>query len=301
MPILDNISGMKAAAHVAVFDAEDLTEEIFLGDHVARSRPCLVKGAILHWPAMQNWRKPDYLKARCGHHNVFFYPHENHVTPGRMLPGRAAMNFATAIDCLHDEKTQVGTLGLPGELSDLRMDLGRFAFLKRAEPAFLVPPARQFVYRNAGTAWHYHAFDETFMCQAVGSKKVGMLSTDNPSNKALCDIFFREEYYDNPQVFGTLEDAALDWFSADLDEGDALYIPPLWWHGVSTTSPSFGMTVAVTWRSPLAVIAAAIRRMAANDIKLLGYAEPMDISALRETASRLGLEKELALALQQAA
>jgi len=70
---------------------------------------------------------------------------------------------------------------------------------------------------------------------------------------------------------------------------------------VSATSRSFGMTVAVTWRSPLPVIAAAIRRMAASDIKLLGYAEPMDISALRETARQLGLEKELAVALQQAA
>ena len=301
MPVLDNIAGMKNAANVAVFDADDLTEEVFLGVHVANSRPCLVKGAIRHWPAMKNWRNPDYLKDRCGHHNVFVYPHENHVTPDRMLPGRTAMNFARAIDCLHGEETEVGTLGLPGELSALRTDLGRFAFFSRAEPALLVPPARQFVYRNAGTAWHYHAFDETFMCQAVGSKKVGLLSTDNPSNKALCDIFFREDYYDDPLVFDALEGAALEWFSADLEEGDALYIPPLWWHGVSTTSPSFGMTVAVTWRSPLPVIAAALRRMAASDIKLLGYAEPMDISALRETARQLGLEKELSVALQQAA
>ncbi len=292
---------MRTASRVTELDVAELREEVFLGDYVSKSRPCVIRGAIRHWPAMKNWRSPDYLKERCGHHNVFFYPHENHVTPDRMLPGRTAMNFAGAIDRLHDEQTEVGTLGLPGELSALRPDLGRFPFFSRAEPAFLVPPARQFVYRNAGTAWHYHAFDETLMCQVVGSKKVGLLSTDNPGNKALCDIFFRENYYDDPSAFAALDEKGLDWFSADLEEGDALYIPPLWWHGVSTTSPSFGMTVAVTWRSPLPVIAAAIRRMAAGDIKLLGYAEPMDISALRQTARQLGLEKELAVALQLAA
>jgi len=300
MPILDHIPGMKNAMRVAVFDVHALSEEVFVGEYVLNSRPCLVKGAVRHWPAFQNWRDPAHLKARCGDQTVFYYPHENHITPDRMRAGKIRMGFGEALDRLHAEDTRVATLGFSGELEALRPDLRVFPFFRRAAPAFFVPPARQFVYRNAGTAWHYHSFDETFMCQVVGSKTVGMLKAGGANGKAVSEVFFKEDYYDDPGAFEALEETGLDWFSADVEEGDALYIPPLWWHGVSAASNSFGMTVAVAWRSPPHVIADTIRKMTAGEIRMHGYARHTDVAPMLAVARELGLERELSVLLETA-
>jgi hypothetical protein len=295
---LRNVPGMKHATPVAVLDAARLSESYFRSEHVAHSRPCVIRGAVGHWAASQKWRDRDYLKARSGHHDVFLFENEYHVSAKRMMGGKRALNFAQAIDHLHDESTRMAivTTGAPTELLD---DLGGVAFLTQAQPAFCYPPARYFFYRNAGTTWHYHPFDETLMCQLIGSKKIGLVNGNSPSNLALREIFFNEDYYDDPAAFDALGDADVRWFSAIVEEGDALYIPPLWWHGVIPLTETFGATAAVTWRSPPPVIANAIRKMAIGEMDMVGKAVMPHQEALREMAARLGLEREFAMAWER--
>ena len=147
-----------------------------------------------------------------------------------------------------------------------------FLFLTTALPPILYDPhVRHFFYRNAGTTWHYHPFDETLMCQVIGSKKIGLLSAKTTYQKSLHSVFFQEDYYDDASLLARFEHADLRWFSATLEEGDALYIPPLWWHGVIPLSRSFGVTTAVVWRSPSQIVADTIRKMDAGDIDLIGF------------------------------
>lgn len=42
---------------------------------------------------------------------------------------------------------------------------------------------------------------------------------------------------------------------ADVGVGDALFIPPYWWHGVEA-KPGFSITIPYCWRSPFHVIGA---------------------------------------------
>jgi hypothetical protein len=134
------------------------------------------------------------------------------------------------------------------------------------------------------------------MCQVIGSKKIGLVSGNSPANLQLRRIFFAEEYYDDPAAFDALDKDSVRWFSATVEEGDALYIPPLWWHGVIPLSQGFGATAAVTWRSPPSVIANGIKKMAIGEMDMIGKAVIEDFQGLLLAARNLGLERELAIA-----
>jgi hypothetical protein len=134
------------------------------------------------------------------------------------------------------------------------------------------------------------------MCQFVGTKKIGLLNARTSFQKAIQEIFFSEGYYEDRDAFDALAGAKLDWLAADVGPGDALYIPPLWWHGVIPTSKGFGATAAIPWRSPLPVIGDIIRRMGAGEVDLFGAASELQIQNLFSVAKGLGLERELNIA-----
>ncbi|HWC62225.1 MAG TPA: cupin-like domain-containing protein, partial [Rhizomicrobium sp.] len=195
-PIFDHVPGMKRAAPLASVQAAELTRERFFTDYMAQSRPVLIKGAVAHWPARTKWREPDYLKSRSGHHQVYYYPHENYSSQARQLRDQVMIPLGKALERLRAPETRIGFCGTatPVEVMD---DLPGFSFLDKVPPAFFYPHIRYFLYRNAGTTWHYHPFDETLMCQVIGAKQVGLVGLDNPHHRTLRDIFFREDYYED--------------------------------------------------------------------------------------------------------
>lgn len=288
-----HVPGMKAASQVVERRAEELSEETFLSEYVAHSRPVVIRGAVAHWPARTKWRDKDYLKKRSGHHRVFAYPHEYLDAKASNEIGKRELSFAEAVDFLHAPGTASGFVGTATPI-ELLPDVGDFGFLSASvEPAFYYHDIRYFLFRNAGTTWHYHPFDETLMCQLIGRKRVGFVHTLSPRPYAIRNIFVGGSYYTDPRAFDRFDNSGHAWFEATLEEGDALYIPPLWWHGVVALTPDFGVTAPVTWRSPLPVIADILRKLAAWGGGIEGMMPPSGAQALREIARRLGLEQEL--------
>ena len=92
--ILKNVHGMASATPVPVLRAGELSERDFKDTYVANSRPCVIKGAVSHWPATAKWRDREYLKRICGRGMVPFWPHENHVSKKTCLPGATNLPFA---------------------------------------------------------------------------------------------------------------------------------------------------------------------------------------------------------------
>ena len=124
-------------------------------------------------------------------------------------------------------REEVIAIGCNSGTAEMAADIAGFSFFTEGELGFSYPPFRFFIFRKAGSSWHYHALDETLMCQVAGSKRVGLLQVENPHRKALIRIFAKEDYYEDPAAFDELAGENLPWFVADLDESDALYIPPL--------------------------------------------------------------------------
>jgi hypothetical protein len=291
--IFAHVPAMKAAAPVVERRADSLSEDEFLSEYVAKSRPVVIREAVAHWPARLRWRDKDYLKRRSGHHRVFAYPHENLNVTARNVIGRRELSFADAIDVLHAPETDMGFVGTAMPI-ELLSDVGDFRFFSGPpEPAFFYHDIRYFLFRNAGTTWHYHPMDETLMCQLIGRKRVGLLHALSPRPHTIRDIFVRETYYTDPAAFDGFDNSGYAWLEADVDEGDALYIPPLWWHGVVAVGRDFGVTAPVTWRSPLPVIADTIRMLTARGMGLDGTMPPCGAQALRAVARTLNLEEDL--------
>ena len=298
--ILGNVPGMKHAAEVPTLNAGELTEAAFKAEYVAHSRPCVIKGAVSHWAALKKWRDKAYLKRLSGQRGTFIYESEYHITLKRIKHYEKPTSFAEALERLH--ASDVSRAIVPTDMfPELSPDLGGVPFLGSTEPAFWYPRTRLFFFRNAGTAWHYHPFDETLTCQVVGVKKIGLVDMKPPFNIDLRDIFFAEGYYDDPKAFAALEHANIRWLSATLEEGDALYLPPLWWHGVSPVTASFGVTAALTWRSPPHVIAHAITEMARGEVDMIGKTVARNFPALVEVARKMGLEYALKIAWEHGA
>lgn len=290
---------MKTASPVAERRAGTLGEAEFLSEYVAKGRPVVIREAVAHWPARTKWRDKDYLKRQSGHHRVFVYPHEYlNVTAVNEI-GRRELSFAEAVDFLHAPDTEMGFVGTAMPI-ELLPDVGDFRFFPGTpEPAFFYHDIRYFLFRNAGTTWHYHPLDETLMCQLIGRKRVGLLPMLSPRAHAIRNIFVSEAYYTDPSAFDGFDNSGHTWLEATVDEGDALYIPPLWWHGVVTVGPAFGVTAPVTWRSPLPVVADTIRKLAAWGAGLEGVMPPCGARALLGVARSLGLADELERAAQR--
>ncbi|MBX7200420.1 MAG: cupin-like domain-containing protein [Rhodospirillaceae bacterium] len=286
---------MKTASAVPELDPRTLSEDVFHRDYVANSRPCVIRGAVKHWSALEKWRDKEYLKSRSGQHPVSLFLCELHVTKKRIAGNERVTTFGDAIERLHSAQTERGIVGFPVP-PEILSDVGDVSFLGQTDPAFWYHRVRGFFYRRAGTAWHIHQFDETLTCQIIGRKTIGLVGSANPYNFDLRYIFYTEDYYDDPTAFADLEGANLPWYSVTLEEGDALYIPPLWWHGVAPQTETFGITTAVTWRSPPHVIANGIIRMARGEIDMFGKTTAPHFQSLVEVARKMGLERELAIA-----
>jgi Cupin-like domain len=255
-PILDNIAGLAASPAAVEFDATDLDGRTFQ-EMVANHTPCVVRNAVAHWPAFHKWHDKAYLQARCGKYRVSYSPGGNYLSAKRGQP-RREISFSEALDILHSDQTSVGSLGgvelgSNGEFAELMDDIAGFGFLPRPPRPLVYPAQRFFVHRNAGTSWHDHLLDETLMCQVVGSKRIGLLREERLHDEHVRPILFGESYYDGAVSFDCVH--PLRWLNATLNPGDALYIPPSWYHGVAPVDRSFGITAAMCWRSPLALAA----------------------------------------------
>jgi quercetin dioxygenase-like cupin family protein len=248
---------MPQAAEVDSIDARDPKANAFLRRHVDRVQPCVLRAAALDWSAVTKWQDKHYLAEACGKYTVTTYPHLNYCSPNRQKADASSMSFAQALDemfCNDERILSIPALheGPNGEFSELMGDLGSPVFSVATgwgglQRGFVYAPIRFFIYKNGGTNWHAHPGDQTLLCQIVGSKHVGLIPTNIPAYGELRKAFANDLNLDSSVPLERIG-AAVPTLKATLHPGDALFIPPHWWHGVE--AQGYGASAALCWRSP---------------------------------------------------
>ncbi len=258
------------AMEVDSVSAETISQAEFYEKYVKRNRPCLLVGAVKHWPASKKWRDIDYLKKKTA--NVDFLMRKDppaeqtgFIKDKALRESLSDQNRNILIKTtFHDFLGQcnpdnrhvlfVNRILSTGSLSELHGDMGTFPFMPVLDKSFYFPPYRAFFYNRSYTDWHFHSFDEALMCQVVGEKEVVLLPPDQQSWDAILPVVKGKGifYGVDPKEFP--EFSNIRPLKVVVGEGDALYIPVYWWHAVATVDDDFGVTVAATFRSPKHVI-----------------------------------------------
>lgn len=255
---------MQRACPITRVHASKLSAREF-ASYANANEPLLIEGAASSWPALQRWVEPDYLPKIVGDQEINYYPHINYQTVERHHDRRERVKFGVAFARLRDAATKVGAAAwpinsIPGFTAPdhlyetLKADIPGFAFLPLSSRPITYPRWRGLLSRNAGTGWHFHPVDCTLMVQIAGVKTVGLLPPDRETFETVHETFLSDGYFDDGDALGDAG-ASLAPRIAVIGVGDALFIPPYWWHGVQA-NPGFGITVPYCWRSPLHVIGA---------------------------------------------
>jgi len=248
-------------------DVGQIDAEEFRTEFVDKCKPLLIRSATNHWPAAKRWSTANYLdqllrgrpisvhrepvlemRWRRKHwpdrFRKAFDAQSPEVMPCEKLMELAASNefvFAYAVGI--DNSTS---------LSVLEDDIGEFEFLVDAAQSNYYEPLRAFVHGVSYTDWHMHPDDETLMCQFGRGKTVNMLPPDESTWNVIIDIAERENHIGpaSPDQYQRLK--TLEPLVGEVQPGDAVYIPPNWWHAVQCNEEStqLGVTVAYCWGSP---------------------------------------------------
>ena len=249
-------------------DALDIKgPEQFLSDVVGPCRPVLLRGLVKTWPIVEAGRLSpaavrDYLKPldAGGEIEAFFgapaIAGKYFYAEG--LKGfnfeRRRMKFAAALESI------VSSVGAPGSPSIYVGSVPAGDYLPRFAALNPMPllspgiPPRVWIGHAANVSSHYDTVDN-LACVAVGTRRFTLFAPDSidklyvgpidntmagqPVSLAASSVPDREKF----PLFEQIKDQSL---VVELEAGDALYLPKLWWHKVESTAP-FNLLVNYWW------------------------------------------------------
>ncbi|KAG1666479.1 hypothetical protein FOA52_004861 [Chlamydomonas sp. UWO 241] len=198
---------------------------------MAPQRPAVLTGTLEGWPALERWPDIAYLLRVCGHRTVPIELGEHYLADGW--------------------GTQLMTLSefIPALRADIRVP--EYCVLGEGEVQ-----ATNAWFGPAGTVTPLHTDPHhNLLCQVVGAKYVRLYApgcgpTLRPhtsgltTNTSTLDLDAHAgECEDYPGFPGLTEARFQD---CVLQPGQALFIPPGWWHYVRSLSASF--SVSFWWR-----------------------------------------------------
>ena len=249
---------------------DHVTPEIF-ATVVAQGRPVVFRGAVAHWPLVRQAKLSAHAAGAClkGLDNgrptqvwlgdpaikgEFFYGNTLNELNFRKIQAPLSATIDHLLDLESHEDPQavfIQSLGiadhLPGFLRD--HDLG------------LLPPTvmpRIWIGNRLRVQTHYDPVDN-IACLAAGRRRFTLFAPDQlpnlyigPLYKTIAGAPISMASLENPDFdrFPRLRQAMDNAWIADLEPGDAIYIPYFWWHHVQSQTP-FNILVNYWWdRAP---------------------------------------------------
>ena len=239
------------------------------------STPKVLKGLVNHWPVVEadkNGQLNDYLR-QFGSDNVF-----NVVVAGADAKGRlfynqdmSGFNFGRRQGSIKDvlaQLSQVSQLSQSGQTNQEHQPtiyLGSTS-VEKCLPGFLAeqnlplnelqPLISAWLGNQTRIAAHFDAVDN-IACVAGGKRRFTLFAPEQlknlyvgpsdftPAGQAISLVDFHHPDYEKYPRFKIAEQNA---YVAELEAGDALFIPAMWWHHVEALE-DINLLINYWWRS----------------------------------------------------
>jgi hypothetical protein len=268
---LARVPNYDAAPTVAIEDAGRLDIRAFRQRYILQNRPCLVKHAVVRWPAFEKWTDPGYVLSKIGDVDVRASCRPKVEGFGLRPASQDAVAKQTTRDqLLAPEKVQhllprlrtadddvlfielrPADPGVRGLGEDLTVAGERFAFLPDPpRPRFLYSGWALMFYKNSYSDWHFHPGADAMMCQILGTKDVLLLPPTQASWDQLVPVHTSQWKVYDVDVEKAPAYLEVRPYHVVVEPGDGLFIPVNWWHAVQARPREYGITVPVTWDSP---------------------------------------------------
>lgn len=233
---------------------------LFRKNYLMNEKPVILKGMGKDWPAIKRW-SADFFRNTYGHIKVpvCYYKtkrQETYKDQTKMPLGEYI--YLAEKNSAFDNDAELPYLGgwiyhkeFPELLDDIDMSLPCFPdnWLYKLPSSISIPPTNLLIgYQQVSSPLHTDSFFvNSVLTMIVGEKKARLVSpahTFAVSNGQ--DLF-------NSDIANEVFKHGADIFEGTISAGDALYIPPGWWHNVINC----GFTIAVqnlhvdTYRFPL--------------------------------------------------
>lgn len=213
----------------------------FYMNYVIKHKPVVFKGAVKYWPAYTKWTD-QYLNTTYGQER--FHMETKDDDKWNVPPDMELSEFLSQYN--HSNRYLVDEV-----LPDMRKDVILPLCLRCEEMSsfFFVS---YFWMSTGGTSSSIHIdTDENLLCVIHGHKSVLMVSP----------VYSTHLYSDESRVLGVsdINPQAVDlekfpnvmkvrYHRANVEEGDIVYIPQIWWHQV-ISRPERQQAVALWWKS----------------------------------------------------
>jgi Cupin-like domain len=257
-PVIDVIPGI--TRRLPEVQSSQLRPKEFWDAFVRAQQPVVIRGAAALWPVIEKWKDPVIFRSVLERSGTARGSVLHTMNPGVPWPRgsmpREPINEALVrlVDAPDTQAQSVAGFPVP---ENWKPDLGDFSFfqdLHRKAPRFNSTHT-VFAYKNQSRDWHYHLVDEAITTQLRGSKRFSLFRLDK-SNWHRYALLLENNYHLIRGSHRWLPPASsLTKYEATLEAGDAIYIPPFYWHAVEPVNHEFGVTLARSFATPMAHVA----------------------------------------------
>lgn len=248
-----------------------ITCEAFESQYRQPLKPVVLKGVIRDSRAFEKWQDLEYVKAACQEQTVKTtqtlvldiikmqrHPRYWFVSKAQKACYREKFFKETRVPDFIDQLLQA----TPDEKLPYARNIQVPEPLKKDIPALSQMSSEPhgtsiFIGRRSYTDCHEHHGSDAFMCQIRGKKRVVLFPPDEVHNEALCANPLFLKNWAAVRVFES-QGGGFEKFDfvkpivADVDPGDALFIPNPWWHAVVHMDDEVGITLPL-WYPPFAL------------------------------------------------
>lgn len=250
----------------AIAEVTDATPEHFRDHILPEGRPVVFRGLVAGWPVVQAGASPESLAAymkrfdRGSSVNAMFGPpgirgrfHYNDDLSGFNFR-RGPVRLGAAMDLLIEYAGEAAPSSLAVQSVPVRETMPAFEHENRMPLLGDAVEPRVWI-GNAVTVAAHHDPSENIACVAAGRRRFTLFPPDQvanlymgpfeltPAGPAVSMVDFDDPDLARFPRFRTALDNSL---TIDLEPGDALYIPYLWWHHVRSTE-QVNMLVNYWW------------------------------------------------------